>query len=108
MLAAHRSGLHAEQVRQLHQEGVGLPVEFLEAERALLGHVAPVAEEDDGPRRRAVREERVEAQVVDGPPAFDPAERLANFVDFIGEGVGSTALANALIETEGKVEALRA
>jgi hypothetical protein len=33
--------------------------------------------------------------------------RLANFVDFIGEGRGSQTLANALIETEGRVEALR-
>ena len=33
--------------------------------------------------------------------------RLANFVDFIGEGRGSRALANALVETERRVEALR-
>jgi hypothetical protein len=33
--------------------------------------------------------------------------RLANFVDFIGEGRGSEALANALVETERRVEALR-
>jgi hypothetical protein len=33
--------------------------------------------------------------------------RLANFVDFIGEGRGSQALANALVETERRVEALR-
>jgi len=33
--------------------------------------------------------------------------RLANFVDFIGEGRGSQPLANALIETERRVEALR-
>ena len=33
--------------------------------------------------------------------------RLANFIDFIGEGRGSQALANALIETESRVEALR-
>ena len=33
--------------------------------------------------------------------------RLTNFLDFIGEGRGSRALANALIETERRVEALR-
>ena len=33
--------------------------------------------------------------------------RLASFVDFIGEGRGSQALANALVETERRVEALR-
>ena len=33
--------------------------------------------------------------------------RLANFVDFIGEGRGSQALAEALLETERRVEALR-
>ncbi len=32
--------------------------------------------------------------------------RLANFVDFIGEGRGSRALAKALVETERRVEAL--
>ena len=32
--------------------------------------------------------------------------RLANFVDFIGEGRGSHALANALVETERRVETL--
>ena len=32
--------------------------------------------------------------------------RLANFVDFIGEGRGSQALASALVETERRVEAL--
>ncbi len=34
--------------------------------------------------------------------------RRANFVDFIGEGRGSTALGKALVETERRVEALRA
>ena len=34
--------------------------------------------------------------------------RLANFVDFIGEGRGSDALAKALVETERRVEALAA
>jgi len=34
--------------------------------------------------------------------------RLANFVDFIGEGRGSQALGKALVETERRVEALRA
>ncbi len=33
--------------------------------------------------------------------------RLANFVDFIGEGRGSRTLAHALLETERKVEALK-
>jgi hypothetical protein len=33
--------------------------------------------------------------------------RLANFVDFIGEGRGSRTLAQALLESERKVEALR-
>ncbi|HEV2358382.1 MAG TPA: hypothetical protein VGZ23_12360 [bacterium] len=33
--------------------------------------------------------------------------RLANFVDFIGEGRGSGTLAQALLETERKVEALK-
>jgi len=33
--------------------------------------------------------------------------RLANFVDFIGEGRGSRALASALTETERRVETLR-
>jgi hypothetical protein len=33
--------------------------------------------------------------------------RLANFLDFIGEGRGSQALAKALVETERRVEALR-
>ena len=33
--------------------------------------------------------------------------RLANFVDFIGEGRGSQALAKALVETERRVEVLR-
>jgi excisionase family DNA binding protein len=33
--------------------------------------------------------------------------RLANFVDFIGEGRGSQALAKALVEAERRVEALR-
>ncbi len=33
--------------------------------------------------------------------------RLANFVDFIGEGRGSQALGKALVETERRVEALR-
>jgi site-specific DNA recombinase len=33
--------------------------------------------------------------------------RLANFVDFIGEGRGSRTLAQALLETEHKVDALR-
>ncbi len=33
--------------------------------------------------------------------------RLANFVDFIGEGRGSRALAQALLETERRVEALQ-
>ena len=33
--------------------------------------------------------------------------RLANFVDFIGEGRGSQALAKALLETERRVAALR-
>ena len=32
--------------------------------------------------------------------------RLANFVDFIGEGRGSQALAKALVETERRVDAL--
>lgn len=32
--------------------------------------------------------------------------RMANFVDFIGEGRGSQALAKALVETERRVEAL--
>ena len=39
--------------------------------------------------------------------SIDLERRLTNFVDFIGEGRGSQALANALIETEGRVEALR-
>jgi hypothetical protein len=34
--------------------------------------------------------------------------RLANFVDFIGEGRGSEALAKALVETERRVDALAA
>ncbi len=33
--------------------------------------------------------------------------RLTNFVDFVGEGRGSQALAKALVETERRVEALR-
>jgi hypothetical protein len=33
--------------------------------------------------------------------------RLGNFVDFIGEGRGSQALAKALVETERRVEALK-
>jgi len=33
--------------------------------------------------------------------------RLANFLDFVGEGRGSQALAKALVETERRVEALR-
>ena len=33
--------------------------------------------------------------------------RLANFVDFIGEGRGSQAFGKALVETERRVEALR-
>jgi len=33
--------------------------------------------------------------------------RLANFVEFVGEGRGSQALAKALVETERRVEALR-
>ena len=33
--------------------------------------------------------------------------RLANFVDFVGEGRGSQALAKALVETELRVDALR-
>ena len=33
--------------------------------------------------------------------------RLANFVDFIGEGRGSQALGKALLKTERRVEALR-
>jgi hypothetical protein len=33
--------------------------------------------------------------------------RLANFVDFIGEGRGSRTLAQALLESERKVEALK-
>jgi len=33
--------------------------------------------------------------------------RLANFVDFIGEGRGSQALTKALVETERRVEVLR-
>jgi len=33
--------------------------------------------------------------------------RLANFVDFVGEGRGSQALAKALVETERRVETLR-
>lgn len=33
--------------------------------------------------------------------------RLANFLDFIGEGRGSRALGQALKETEGRVDALR-
>jgi hypothetical protein len=33
--------------------------------------------------------------------------RLANFLEFIGEGRGSQALAKALVETERRVEALR-
>jgi len=33
--------------------------------------------------------------------------RLANFVDFIGEGRGSRSLAQALLETEQKVESLK-
>lgn len=32
--------------------------------------------------------------------------RLANFVDFIGEGRGSQTLAKALVETERRVDAL--
>ncbi len=32
--------------------------------------------------------------------------RLANFVDFIGEGRGSQALAKALVETERRVDQL--
>jgi hypothetical protein len=32
--------------------------------------------------------------------------RMANFVDFIGEGRGSQALAKALVETERRVESL--
>ena len=32
--------------------------------------------------------------------------RMANFVDFIGEGRGSPALAKALVETERRVESL--
>jgi glutamine synthetase adenylyltransferase len=32
--------------------------------------------------------------------------RLANFVDFIGEGRGSQALAKALVETERRVDTL--
>ncbi|MEA2159358.1 MAG: hypothetical protein QOD66_1738 [Solirubrobacteraceae bacterium] len=34
--------------------------------------------------------------------------RLANFLDFIGEGRGSRALGNALVETERRVESLSA
>ena len=34
--------------------------------------------------------------------------RMANFVDFIGEGRGSQALAKALVETERRVESLTA
>jgi hypothetical protein len=33
--------------------------------------------------------------------------RLSNFLDFIGEGRGSQALAKALVETERRVEALQ-
>lgn len=33
--------------------------------------------------------------------------RISNFVDFVGEGRGSQALAKALVETERRVEALR-
>lgn len=33
--------------------------------------------------------------------------RLANFVDFIGEGRGSRTLAQVLVETERKVDALK-
>jgi len=33
--------------------------------------------------------------------------RLADFVDFIGEGPGSQALAGALVETARRLEALR-
>jgi hypothetical protein len=36
------------------------------------------------------------------------ARRMANFVDFIGEGRGSQALAKALVETERRVESLTA
>jgi len=37
---------------------------------------------------------------------FAEQRRLANFVDFIGEGRGSQALAKALVETERRVETL--
>ena len=36
----------------------------------------------------------------------DEQRRMSNFVDFIGEGRGSQALAKALIETEHRVDAL--
>jgi hypothetical protein len=42
----------------------------------------------------------------DASRALSRKRRLANFVDFIGEGRGSQALAKALVETERRVETL--
>ena len=61
-----------------------------------------------GSRRRS---EALRARPGDDPHEGDRARaeerRLANFLDFIGEGRGSQALGEALVETERRVEALR-
>jgi len=72
---------HAEQIRYV--------IERLEAEVAKLSELLP----------ETIRAKESELNFEE--------RRLANFVDFIGEGGGSQTLANALIETEGRVEALR-
>ena len=77
-----------------------------------------VKEQISEPEQIAYVLQRVEEEIAklrsDLPDTLKPKEaelsaeqrRLANFVDFIGEGRGSQALAKALVETERRVETL--
>jgi site-specific DNA recombinase len=85
------------------------------AEKVILG---AVQEQIADPERIAYVLRRVEEEIVkprsDLPDTLKLKEaeltaeqpRLANFVDFIGEGRGSQALAKALVETERRVDQL--
>ena len=62
---------------------------------------------DDLRRARPVSEFLPETILAKESELTSEERRLTNFVDFSGEGRGSHALTDALIETEGRVEALR-
>src|SRR6478609_11929693 len=58
------TALPTEQVRQLHEEAVGVPFQVVEGEGRRTGVPGTIAEEDDRPGGRLVRAEEVDPEVV--------------------------------------------